>query len=77
VWGQVGTSSRRQKAPAKRHQRGGAELGGTYVQRTIMLSATLGIDGWRAVRYLTSEDEGCGGTDVVLTTNAGQPVAQR
>ena len=39
--------------------------------------ATLGIDGWWAVRYLTSDDEGCGGTDVVLTTNAGQPVAQR
>lgn len=37
----------------------------------------MGIDGRRAVRYLTSDDEGCGGTDVVLTTNAGQPVAQR
>ena len=37
----------------------------------------MGIDGRWAVRYLTSDDEGCGGTDVVLTTNAGQPVAQR
>ena len=37
----MGACGRQQKAPAKRHQGGGAELGGTCVQRTIMLRALL------------------------------------